>query len=622
MTATVQNYEFRAEIQQLLNILVHSLYTDREIFLRELISNASDALNRLRFEMLTNPEVVDPEAELGISVHVDKDARTITVSDTGIGMNRDEMIENLGTIAHSGAMAFLETLRQKGDTPTSDIIGQFGVGFYSVFMVADEVQVVSRSFRPDDQAVAWTSDGSASYRINDSDKATRGTDIIIHVKADADEFLDEYRLRNIVRKHSNYVAFPVKVGESVANAQTALWRRAPREVTEAEYQDFYKQLTYDPGQPFLYTHLAADAPVQFYALLFVPSQLDRGLFTPEHSGGPRLYARKVLIQDHAKDLLPEWMRFVEGVVDSEDLPLNISRETVQSNRAMARLKSALSGKLISQIEELAAKDTDKYNRFWKEFGRMLKEGVFADEPNRERLAKLLRFHTSRDPEGWVSLEEYTERAVEGQEMIYYLFGDDARSLQRSPHLDLFKRHGVEVLFLAETIDSFMVNALVEFNGKKLHNAADADLHLPGAPQETASEVERLPDMALAELVGRFEKTLGERVASVRASDALSEHPARLVAPDQGFGADMERVYRMLDRNFALPKRILEINPRHRLIHNLAGLGESALAEAVIEQLFESSLLIEGIHPSPVHMVPRIEQLMEAATGHGQSQESE
>ncbi|MCC7209090.1 MAG: molecular chaperone HtpG, partial [Anaerolineae bacterium] len=275
MTTAVQNYEFRAEIQQLLNILVHSLYTDREIFLRELISNASDALNRLRFEMLTNADVVDPEAELAITVSVDKDGRTITVSDTGIGMNREEMIENLGTIAHSGAMAFLETLRQRGDTPTSDIIGQFGVGFYSVFMIADKVQVVSRSFRPGDQAVMWTSDGSASYTIEDADKTNRGTDIIIHVKEDADEFLDEYRLRNIVRKHSNYVAFPVKVGETVANAQTALWRRSPREVSEAEYQDFYKQLTYDPGQPFLHMHLVADAPVQFYALLFVPSQLDR-----------------------------------------------------------------------------------------------------------------------------------------------------------------------------------------------------------------------------------------------------------------------------------------------------------------------------------------------------------
>jgi molecular chaperone HtpG len=412
------------------------------------------------------------------------------------------------------------------------------------------------------------------------------------------------------------------VGDTVANAQTALWRRAPREVSEAEYQDFYKQLTYDPGQPFLYTHLVADAPVQFYALLFVPSQLDRGLFTPEHSGGPRLYARKVLIQEHAKDLLPEWMRFVEGVVDSEDLPLNIARETVQSNRARARLKTALSGKLLSEMEELAAEDPEKYSGFWKEFGRMLKEGVFADEPNRVRLAKLLRFHTSRDPEGWVSLEEYTARAVEGQEMIYYLFGDDTRSLQRSPHLDLFKRHGVEVLFMAETIDSFMVNALVEFNGKKLHNAADADLKLPGAPQEPQDEAERLPDTEMATLVESFEKVLGERVASVRASDSLSEHPARLVAPDQGFGADMERVYKMLDRNFALPKRILEINPRHRLIHNLAALGEGPLAEAVIEQLFESSLLVEGIHPSPVDMVPRIQQLMEAATGRSETQDAE
>ncbi len=617
MSVATQSYEFRAEIQQLLNILVHSLYTDREIFLRELISNASDAIHRLQFEMLTNKDVLDPDTELAIRVKVDKDAKTITISDTGVGMNREELIENLGTIAHSGAMSFLNTLKEKGNSST-DIIGQFGVGFYSVFMVADKVTVTSRSYRPDEQAYTWTSDGSNAYTIEPADKTNRGTDIVIHVKDDADEFLADYRLERIVKKHSNYVAFPIYVGDKVANAQTALWRRTPREVTDQEYLDFYKQLTFDPGEPFLRVHMISDAPVQFYALLYIPSQLDRGLFTVDHQGGPRLYARKVLIQEHAKDLFPEWMRFVEGVVDSEDLPLNISRETVQANRVMAKLKNSLSSKLISEMESLAEKDPPKYANFWNEFGRMIKEGVSTDATNRDRLAGLLRFHTSRSGEEWASLKDYVGRMVEGQDEIYYLFGEDLKSVSRSPHLDIFKAREIEVLFLTETIDSFMMNALFEYQGKKFHNGADADLELPAAKDEPDKqpEGEALPSDDFKALAERVKQVLGERVGEVRESKVLTESPARLVSPEKGFGADMERVYRLLDKKFPTVSRILELNPRHPLIRNLAALGDSPLVDQVAEQLFESALLLEGIHPNPADMVPRIQALMEAATKQG------
>jgi molecular chaperone HtpG len=613
MTVATQSYEFRAEIQQLLNILVHSLYTDREIFLRELISNASDALHRLQFVMLTDKNVVDPDAELAIWIKVDKEARTITVSDTGIGMNREEMIENLGTIAHSGAMSFLNALKEKGNI-TSDIIGQFGVGFYSVFMVADGVTVTSRSYRPDDQTNTWSSDGSTSYTIEPADKTTRGTDVVLHLKDDADEFLNEYTLERIVKKHSNYIPFPIYVGDKVANAQTAIWRRNPREVTEQEYLDFYKQLTYDLDEPLLRVHQISDAPVQFYSLLYVPSKLDRGLMMADYEGGPRLYARKVLIQEHAKDLLPQWMRFVVGVVDSEDLPLNISRETVQANRVMAKLRNALTGRLIGEMESLAEKDPGKYQKLWEQFGRMIKEGVTTDATNRERLTDLLRFHTSRKPDGWVSLKEYVDHMVEDQDEIYYLFGEDLKSISRSPHLDVFKSRGVEVLFLTDTIDSFMMNAIVEYKGKKFHNAADADLELP-PPQgeETKPEGEALPEDALNNLVERFKNVLGERVGDVRESKVLTESPARLVSPDKGFGADMERVYRLLDKEFpAPPARILELNPRHPLIRNLSALGDDPLVDKVAEQLFESALLLEGIHPNPADMVQRIQELMEAA----------
>lgn len=611
MQTQTQQYEFRAEIQQLLNILVHSLYTDREIFLRELISNASDAIHRAQFEMLTNKDVLDPDTELAIRISADEANKTITITDTGIGMNHDEMIENLGTIAHSGALSFLNTLKEKGSN-SSDIIGQFGVGFYSVFMVADQVSVTSRSYRLDDQAWTWVSDGGNAYTIEPAEKTTRGTEITLKLKDDATEFLPSYRLESIIKKHSNYIPFPIYVGDKVANQQTALWRRTPREVTEQEYTEFYQQLSYDSVPPLAHIHVIAEAPVQFYSLLFVPSKADRGLFNTESAdNGPRLYARKVLIQEHAKDLLPAWMRFVEGVVDSEDLPLNISRETVQANRVMARLKTTLSGKVIGELESLAEKDAPKYVEFWIEFGRLIKEGIATDFANRERLSKLLRFHTSRDSEAWASLADYKARMVDGQKEIYYVFGEDLKSAARSPHLDIFKARGIEVLYLTETIDSFMIGSVTEFDGVNLRNGADAELDLPDAP--AAEQGEALNDDAIGTLISRFKAVLNDRVSDVRESKLLTESPVRLVTADKGMGADMERVYRMLDKPFEAQKRILEVNRRHPLIRNMADLSDTVLLDDVAEQLYESAMLLEGIHPNPADMVPRIEALMEAAT---------
>ncbi|HRE48709.1 MAG TPA: molecular chaperone HtpG [Aggregatilineales bacterium] len=610
--AQTQRYEFRAEVQQLLHILAHALYTDRDIFLRELVSNASDALNRLQFEQLTNADLLDPEMPLEIRIRADKETRTLTIQDTGIGMNREEMIENLGTIAHSGALSFLKAMRERGNA-NNEIIGQFGVGFYSVFMVADNVVVTSRSFRKGDTAATWTSDGSGSYTLEDAEKAERGTTITLHLKEDAEEFLTDYRLSGIIKKHSNYIAFPIYVGETVANSQTALWRRPAREVSADDYTEFYKQITYDFGAPLLHLHLAADAPVQFYSLLYVPSKLDRGLLTQDASGGPRLYARKVLIQEHAKELLPEWMRFIEGVVDSEDLPLNISRETVQSNRMMQRLKTTISGKIIGELESIAEKDPERYTTFWQEFGRMIKEGVVTDAAHRERLGKLLRFRSLKHPEGWLSLQGYVDAMPADQTDIYYLFGDDPKIIQRSPHLDVFRARNIDVLLLTEQLDGFLVNALATFDEKKLHNGADAEINLPNANEgEDAPTGEALPEDRLVSLVERIGEVLGERVQGVRESKVLTESPARLVAPDQGFGADMERVYKMLNEQFEVPKRILEINPRHALIRALDTVDDPTLAGQLIEQIFESALLIEGLHPNPMEMVERIQAIMVAA----------
>jgi molecular chaperone HtpG len=612
-TSPPQQFEFRAEIQQLLNILVHSLYTEREIFLRELVSNASDAINRFQFEQLTNPAVVDPDLPLEIHIDADTEGKTLTIRDTGIGMNRDELIENLGTIAHSGAATFLKALQEQQKS-NSDIIGQFGVGFYSVFMVADEVTVTTRSYRTDDQAWTWTSRGDNSYTITPAEKTSRGTEITLKLKEDAADFAYNWKLESIVRRHSNYIPFPIHVGGTLSNAQKALWRRPKSEISAEEYTDFYKQLSYDEQPPLLHIHQSSDAPVQFYSLLYIPNKADRGLWTADSlDQGPKLYARKVLIQEAAKDLLPQWMRFTVGVVDSEDLPLNISRETIRSNSLMKSLQKVITGKVISELDGLATKDPEKYQLFWEQFGRLVKEGVAMDIANKDKLAKLLRFHSSTHPDQWVSLADYKGRMKDGQTEIYYLFGEDLKSIQRSPHLDIFRARELEVFFFTETVDSFMSGTLTEFDGATLRNGADPDLSLPPLPDEKEPEGEALSDDQIAVLLRDFKTLLGERVTEVRESKLLTASPVRLVAADKASGMDMERIAKMLDREFQTPKRILEVNRRHAIIRNVSDLNDAILRDDIFEQLYESALLLEGIHPNPADMVPRIEALMEAAT---------
>ena len=483
-TATAnESLEYRAEVKQLLDILAHSLYSDREVFLRELISNASDALNRVQFEMLTNHDVVDPEVELAIHLAVDAENRTLIISDTGIGMIRDEMVENLGTIAHSGARTFLQNAA-KGQGALEEIIGQFGVGFYSVFMVADEVTVTSRSYRAGDEAAMWRSTGDSKFSLFSADKSSRGTEIRIKLKEDAAEFAQPWRLESIVRKHSDYVSYPIYMdgqeGEAHAiNRRTALWRQSPSSVEASQYDEFYKQVTLDDREPLLHVHLVADAPVNVRAVLFVPSQRERGALrlTPDY--GLRLYSRKVLIQDRSRDLLPEHFRFVEGVVDSEDLPLNVARETVQSNSVMRQLKRALTNRLIKEIRTLAENDNEKYLRLWTEFGVFLKQGVIGEPGSQESLADLLRFRSSHTgAEAWTDLKSYVERMQPEQKAIYYVLGDNLATTARSPHLDYFRAHKVEVLYLVDPIDGYMASMLREYDGKPLQNVDGANLDLP------------------------------------------------------------------------------------------------------------------------------------------------
>lgn len=616
-TEPTESFAFKAEIQQLLNILVHSLYTERDIFLRELLSNASDALNRLQFETLTNRDVLDPDVELAIRIEVDEEAKTLSITDTGIGMTREEIIQDLGIIAHSGAAAFLQQLEQE-KRPSVELIGQFGVGFYSVFMVAEEVRVVTRSYRPDAEGVEWVSDGSDSYRLATSGKPDRGTRVEVKLKEDAAEFANTWRLEQIIRKHSDFVAFPIYVGDKqeAVNRQTALWRQPPSEVDGEQYDEFYKHLTLDFEDPLLHSHLVTDAPVNVRSILYVPSRRERGDLNPRTDYGLKLHIHNVMIQEYNKDLLPNHLRFVEGVVESEDLPLNISRETVQRSPAARRVQRALVRRLLRELEALAAEKPDEYATFWQEFGPFIKEGVATDPTSQGDLMPLLRFHSTEGDGRLISLAEYTERMSEGQDAIYYVQGDDLTSVARSPHLDYFSAHDIEVLYLVDPIDSFMMVTLRAYDGKSFKNVDDAGLDLP--QEDEVEEADgAVPEADFNRLVGRFVKTLGDRVVEVRESRVLRNSPCRLVSPDDAPARDMSRVYRMLDSEFEAPKRILELNRKHPIIANLARIvteePEAEIIDPAIEQLFENQLLMEGLHPNPTDMIPRIQVLVEAAT---------
>ncbi len=622
---TAENHPFQAEIKQLLNILVHSLYTDREIFLRELISNASDALHRAQFEALTNPNMLDAGAELYIEVKADESAGTLTVSDSGIGMTRDELVNNLGVIARSGAKAFVEAIKanQSAGSAAQNVIGQFGVGFYSVFMVADRVRVVSRSYHPEDTAYAWSSDGGDTFTVEPAERDSRGTDIILHLKEDAKEFLQTYRLKEIVKRHSDYIAFPIYVGdeETPTNRQIAIWRQDPKELTDEQYEEFYRLYTLDFEKPLLRLHLRIDSPIQFYALLYIPASPERNVFSPRKQPGLKLYARKVLIQEYTTDLLPDYLQFIQGVVDSEDLPLSVSRETVQATRLMATLKKTITGRILNELKRLAKSKPEEYKPIYKTYARFIKQAPAISPADRADIEPLLYFASTRSqtPDDWVSLSEYVDRRALNQEEIYYVLADDFASATRSPHLDAFRQREIEVLYLTDPVDPILLMGLTEFDGHKLRSVDEADIDLSGIgkqPDEQPS-AEPLPEASFESVRARFAALLGERVAGVRESKTLVGSPARLVSDETGAARQMYRVNRLLDREVALPVKTLELNLRHPLIHNLSSLiasnADAELTDAVIEQIFETALLQEGLHPDPASMADRLVLLMQAAT---------
>jgi len=612
---------FQTEIKQLLNILVHSLYTKKEIFLRELLSNASDALTQMRFIQQTDHEILDPSRELEIKIEFDQEKNLLKISDTGIGMSSEEMRTNLGTIAQSGAKAFLEAA--EGDEASLvDVIGRFGVGFYSVFMVADWVKVTSRSFKPAEKAANWIASGADTFEIGEADLEQRGTVIEIKLKDDAKEYLDPHRIREIIKTHSDYIPYPIFIGDEKeqVNRQNAIWRENPRSVEEDQYQDFYRQLTLEMESPREKIHFVADAPLMIYALMFLPSKPDRGLFTLREHDGLKLYARKILIEEYSQDLLPPYFRFIQGVVDAEDLPLNVSRESIQATALISRINKILTNQVIQKLKEMASKQADSYLEFWDEFGQFIKEGVAANDDNREELSTLLRFHSTTIPDQWSSLDDYIENMKPGQEKIYYILGDDKNSISRSPHLDYFQTNCYEVLTLTDPVDSFLLLGLREYKEFPLQNVADSDLDLPEQTEESPEDdlrKEPLSNENVEDLISRFKEILGDKVTDVRVTDRLTNSVARLIDAKGSLGQEMQRVYRMMDKDYEIPKKILEINPAHSLIKQLSDLpAENHLNRIVIDQVFESTLLIEGLHPDPAAMIPRIQDLMVSALAKG------
>ncbi|SHE30408.1 molecular chaperone HtpG [Desulforamulus putei DSM 12395] len=613
MTGQVKDerFEFQAEVKQLLDIVIHSLYTDREIFLRELISNAADALEKLRYQKLTSQEIVDGDLPLEISIELDEKNHTLKISDTGIGMTRDELVTNLGTIAHSGSRAFLKYLAE-GDKKDVNLIGRFGVGFYSAFMVADKVTVETRSYQPGAAGCLWSSEGTGSYTIAEAEGLRRGTKITLYLKEDAREFAREATVKRIIKQYSGFVPFPILLNGDKVNTVQAIWTKNKNEVTEEEYNEFYKYLANAYDEPLLRLHFSADAPLTINALLFVPKDNFERFGFGRLEPGVNLYCRKVLIQQQSKDILPEWLRFVKGVVDSEELPLNISRETMQDSALMAKLRKVITSRFLKFLQEQAKSEPEKYKEFWKNFGMFIKEGAATDFTHRKELVGLLRFSSSRSGEGeLVSLKDYVERMKEGQKDIYFINGPTKEVIESSPYLEVFQDQDIEVLFTHEPVEDYILSQLGEFEGKKLVSIDQAALELPGTRKPDG---DALNPEQVEELTRWLKEVLGDKVTEVRESRRLSTSPAIVLNPDHLTGS-LQRMMQVMNKDInAIGPKVLEINTSHPVIKRLCELSrkDDSFARLAAEQLFDNALISAGLIVDPRAMVHRMNQILEKA----------
>nr|WP_308529926.1 molecular chaperone HtpG [uncultured Serratia sp.] len=613
---------FQSEVKQLLHLMIHSLYSNKEIFLRELISNASDAADKLRFRALSTPELYEGDGELRVRLSFDKEQRTLTIADNGIGMSREEVIENLGTIAKSGTKAFLESIGSD-QAKDSQLIGQFGVGFYSAFIVADKVTVRTRAAgAPADQGVFWESVGEGDYTIADISKEDRGTEITLHLREGEDEYLDAWRLRSVIGKYSDHIALPVEIEskneedgtvtwEKINKAQ-ALWTRSKADVTDEEYKEFYKHIAHDFTDPLSWSHNRVEGKQEYTSLLYIPAQAPWDMWNRDHKHGLKLYVQRVFIMDDAEQFMPNYLRFVRGLIDSNDLPLNVSREILQDSRVTQNLRGALTKRVLQMLEKLAKDDAEGYQKFWQQFGLVLKEGPAEDGGNKEAIAKLLRFASTHNDSSaqTVSLEEYVGRMAEGQEKIYYITADSYAAAKSSPHLELFRKKGIEVLLLSDRIDEWMMSYLTEFDGKPFQSVSKADDTLDKLADET--EEQKAAEKQLEPFVDRVKTLLGDRVKDVRLTHRLTDTPAIVITDADEMSTQMAKLFAAAGQEAPAVKYIFELNPEHALVKRASDVGDNEQFAEWIDLLLDQALLAErGTLEDPNQFIRRMNKLLSA-----------
>ena len=626
MSTNQETRGFQSEVKQLLQLMIHSLYSNKEIFLRELISNASDAADKLRFKALSNPALYEGDGELRVRVSFDADKGTLTISDNGIGMTREQVIDHLGTIAKSGTKEFLTALGQD-QAKDSQLIGQFGVGFYSAFIVADKVTVKTRAAgEAADKGVLWESAGEGEYSVADIEKKSRGTDVILHLREDEKEFLNDWRLREIIGKYSDHIGLPVEMltkeydneGKEIGekwekiNKSDALWTRSKNDISDEEYKEFYKHLSHDFADPLLWAHNKVEGNQEYTSLLYVPSKAPWDLFNREHKHGLKLYVQRVFIMDDAEQFMPNYLRFMRGLIDSNDLPLNVSREILQDNKTTAALRKALTKRSLQMLEKLAKDDVEKYQQFWKEFGLVLKEGPAEDFGNKETIAKLLRFASTHNDssEQTVSLEDYVARMKEGQKAIYYITADSYVAAKNSPHLELFNKKGIEVLLLSDRIDEWMLSYLTEFDGKALQTIAKADLDLGDLADKEENEAQKEQDKAFDSFIERVKTLLGERVKEVRLTHRLTDTPAVVSTGNDQMTTQMAKLFAAAGQPVPEVKYTFELNPEHHLVKKVADIADEAEFADWVELLLEQAMLAErGSLENPAAFIKRINKLL-------------
>ncbi len=604
-------YEFVAEIKQLLDIIIHSIYTHPEIFIRELISNASDALNKMRLLRLTEPKILDPESELQINIFVDSTTSNFIIEDTGIGMTKDEVVQQIGTIAHSGTMEFLQRLKEGGSADNLNLIGKFGVGFYSTFMVTDEVTLETRTYMPESTGVRWKSQGKDKYTIEEIEKPKRGTKIFFKLKEQYKEYATPEKVKATIKKYSNFIDFPIYVNKEKVNTVQAIWYKKKEELTKDEVEEFYKFISSDSKPPLSYFQVSIEGNVNFKALLFIPESLPN-YFVPElFEKTLLLYSNKVFIQDNNQEILPDYLKFVKGVVDTEDLPLNISRETIQNSPLILKIKKILTTKILNHLEELAISDNAKYNQFFKSFGSIFKSGITIEQSHRDKIIELLRYKSSKsDPEKLISLSEYVQKMKPEQKEIYYVLAETFDSLDKNPNIEYFRKNNIEVLVLTDPIDALVVPFIIEYKGKPLKSIDMADIRIE---KSEFQESERIDAELANQLFDKIKNVLGDKILNVQESNRLVSSPVTLVTSKYGHDARAEKIYKIIDKNFQSSAKILEVNTGHPIIKNLVKMmqnnPENHLIDSIILQLYDEALLLEGELENPKEFIERLNAIL-------------